>query len=136
MARREPGGNPMIPFHTRLFGAAVALTLAAASPALSQQLELKIMAPAAPGGGWDQTSRSLQQALVTSGLVKSAQVTNVTGAGGTIGLAQLVNNAKGDGSQIMVAGLVMVGAILTNKSALTLENTTPLARLTGEFEAV
>ena len=41
----------MIPLHTRLFGAAVALTLAAGSPALSQQLELKIMAPAAPGGG-------------------------------------------------------------------------------------
>ena len=41
----------MILFHTRLFGAVVALTLAAAAPALSQQLELKIMAPAAPGGG-------------------------------------------------------------------------------------
>ena len=31
------------------------------------QTELKIVAPAAPGGGWDQTARSMQQALMTSG---------------------------------------------------------------------
>ena len=31
--------------------------------AASAQMELKIMAPAAPGGGWDQTARSMQQAL-------------------------------------------------------------------------
>ena len=116
-------------------GLAFAATLAATAPSQAQ-MELKIMAPAGPGGGWDQTARSLQQAMVTGAIVKSAQVTNVTGAGGTIGLAQLVNNAKGDGSQVMVAGLVMVGAILTNKSPVTLEQTTPLARLTGEFEAV
>ena len=61
----------MIPFHTRLFGAVVALTLAAAAPALSQQLELKIMAPAAPGGGWDQTARSMQQALVAAKIARS-----------------------------------------------------------------
>ena len=35
----------MIPFHTRLLGAVVALTFAAGCPALSQQLELKLMAP-------------------------------------------------------------------------------------------
>ena len=65
-------------------GVVFAATLATTAPSQAQPLELKIMAPAAPGGGWDQTSRSLQQALVTSGLVKSAQVTNVTGAGGTL----------------------------------------------------
>ena len=67
----------MTPFHTRLFGAVVALTLAAGSPALSQQLELKLMAPAAPGGGWDQTARAMQQALVAAKIARSVQVTNV-----------------------------------------------------------
>ncbi|RZN02809.1 C4-dicarboxylate ABC transporter substrate-binding protein, partial [Bradyrhizobium genosp. SA-3] len=42
----------MFHFPARLVGAAVALTLAAANPAFAQQLELKLMAPAAPGGGW------------------------------------------------------------------------------------
>ena len=36
----------------------------------------------------------------------------------------------------MVNGLVMVGAILTNKSAVTLEKDTPIARLTGEYEVI
>ena len=100
------------------------------------QMELKIMAPAAPGGGWDQTARSMQQALTQSGIAKSAQVTNVPGAGGSIGIAQLVNNSKGDGNQLMVMGYVMVGALLTNKSPVTLDQTTPIARLTSEYEAI
>jgi putative tricarboxylic transport membrane protein len=94
------------------------------------QMEFKIMAPAAPGGGWDQTARSMQQALTQSGIAKSVQVTNVPGAGGSIGIAQLVNNSKGDGNH------VMVGALLTNKSPVTLEQTTPIARLTTEYEAI
>ncbi|WP_244488871.1 tripartite tricarboxylate transporter substrate binding protein [Bosea sp. Leaf344] len=95
-------------------------------------MELKIMAPAAPGGGWDGTARSMQQALTASGIAKSVQVTNVPGAGGTIGLAQLVNSSKGDGSTLMVNGFVMVGAILLNKSPVDLTQTTPIARLTAE----
>nr|WP_245263255.1 tripartite tricarboxylate transporter substrate binding protein [Azorhizobium doebereinerae] len=98
--------------------------------------DLKIMAPASPGGGWDQTARSMQQALVTAGLVRSVQVTNVTGAGGTIGLAQFINGAKGDPSQLMVMGYVMVGAILTNKAPVSLDQVTPIARLTEETEAI
>jgi putative tricarboxylic transport membrane protein len=99
------------------------------------QLELKIIAPAAPGGGWDQTARSMQQALTTSGSAKNVQVTNVPGAGGTVGLAQFVN-AKGDPNQLLVNGFVMVGAILTNKSPVSLDQTTPIARLTAEPLAI
>jgi putative tricarboxylic transport membrane protein len=115
--------------------AAAGLVLGLTLPAAAQ-MELKIIAPAAPGGGWDQTARSMQQALVESGAAKSAQVTNVTGAGGTIGLAQMVSSGKGDGNQLMVTGFVMVGAILTNKAPVTLAQTTPIARLTGEYLAI
>lgn len=94
--------------------------------------ELKIMAPAGPGGGWDGAARSIQQVLTETRAVRSVQVNNVTGAGGTIGLAQFINNAKGDPSQLMVNGITMVGAILTNKSPVSLEQVTPLARLTGD----
>lgn len=114
--------------------AALAAPLGAAQAQNIQQL--KIMAPAAPGGGWDSTARQMQSAITQAGIVKNVQVANVTGAGGTIGLASLVNNMKGDGNQLMVNGLVMVGAILTNKSAVTLQQTTPIARLTGEYEVI
>ena len=102
-----------------------------ATTALAQQ-EFKIIAPAGPGGGWDSAARSIQQVLTQTGLAKSVQVTNVTGAGGTIGLAQFVNGAKGDPSQLMVNGITMVGAILTNKAPVSLEQVTPIARLTGD----
>jgi putative tricarboxylic transport membrane protein len=36
----------------------------------------------------------------------------------------------------MVSGLVMVGSILTNNSPVSLEQTTPIARLTGEYEVI
>ena len=100
------------------------------------QMELKIVAPAAPGGGWDQTARSIQQALMEEKLVKSAQVVNIAGAGGTVGLAQFVNSAKGDGNQLMVNGFVMVGAILVNKSPVSLSQVTPIARLTEETQVM
>ena len=115
----------------------LALLGALAGPAVSQQpLELKIMAPANPGGGWDQTARSMQQALVAAGIAKSVQVTNVGGAGGSVGIAQFVNGAKGDGSQLMVNGFVMVGALAMNKSPVTLDQITPIARLTEEIQVI
>ncbi|MCA0420090.1 Bug family tripartite tricarboxylate transporter substrate binding protein [Bosea beijingensis] len=116
--------------------ALTAVALAALSTAAFAQLnELKIMAPAAPGGGWDGTARSMQQAMTAAGIVKSVQVNNVTGAGGTIGLAQLIG-AKGAGDQLMVNGFVMVGAILLNKSPVNLTQITPIARLTAEAEVI
>jgi putative tricarboxylic transport membrane protein len=116
--------------------AIAALTAAFIISPARAQIELKIVAPAAPGGGWDQTARSMQQALVASGAAKSVQVINVAGAGGTVGLAQFVNNAKGDGGQLMVNGFVMVGAILLNKAPVTLDQVTPIARLTEETQVI
>ena len=95
-----------------------------------------IMAPAAPGGGWDQTARSMQEALQAEGISGNVQVTNVPGAGGTIGLAQFVNQENANPNALIVGGYVMVGAILTNASPVTLDQVTPIARLTGEAVVV
>jgi putative tricarboxylic transport membrane protein len=110
--------------------------LAAFATPAAAQLELKIMAPAAPGGGWDQTARSMQQALMAEKIARSVQVTNVPGAGGAVGIAQFVNGAKGDGNQLMVNGFVMVGALLMNKSPVSLDQVTPIARLTEETQVM
>ena len=98
--------------------------------------DLKLIAPAKPGGGWDQTARAMQEVMQSAGIAKAATVENVSGAGGTVGLAQLADKEKGNPDVLMVNGLVMVGAILTNQSAVTLEQTTPIARLTGEYEVI
>jgi putative tricarboxylic transport membrane protein len=94
------------------------------------------MAPAAPGGGWDQTARTLQAVIQENNLLGNVQVMNVPGAGGTIGLAQVVNSQQGNNDYFMVTGLIMMGAILTNQSAVTLDQVTPIARLIGEYEVM
>jgi putative tricarboxylic transport membrane protein len=104
--------------------------------ATAQISELKIMAPAGPGGGWDQTARTIQATLQSEGLVANIQVENVAGAGGTIGLQQFVNRSTGDATATIVGGYVMVGAIIANASSVTLADITPLARLTGEYVVV
>jgi putative tricarboxylic transport membrane protein len=116
--------------------AATILAGAIALPFAAAAADYTIMAPAAPGGGWDQTSRSLQEAMTAEGVSGNVQVVNVPGAGGTIGLAQFVQQANGNPAQLMVGGYVMVGAILTNKSPVTLDAVTPIARLTGEYEVI
>ena len=118
-----------------LFATAV-LAGALALPASVFAAAYSVMAPAGPGGGWDQTARSMQEAMTAEGISGNVQVTNVPGAGGTIGLAQFAQEANGDPTKLIVGGYVMVGAILTNKSPVTLDAVTPIARLTGEYEVI
>lgn len=119
-------------FITRGLSAACLAVFAAMAPAMAQDLELTITAPAGAGGGWDAAARSLQETMTKTGNAKSVQVVNVPGAGGTVGLAQFVQSAKGAKDQLLVGGITMVGAIITNKSPVNLENVTPIARLTGD----
>ena len=119
----------------RIFGGTLLAFAVGANAAEKSELST-LIAPAAPGGGWDQTARAMQQVLQQAKLSNGTKVTNVPGAGGTIGLAQFVNNDKGKGDVAMVMGLIMVGAVLTNKSPVTLDQVTPIARLTGEYEVL
>ena len=118
----------------RLVLAGAILGFALAGPGLAA--DLKIIVPAAPGGGWDQLGRAVAQTLQGSKLADRVQVNNAPGAGGTIGLAQLINNNKGDGNALMVTGKGMVSAIYINKSPVSLSNVTPIARLSGEYEVL
>ena len=98
--------------------------------------DLQIMAPAAPGGGWDQTARAMQKAFTDGGVTdENVEVYNVDGAGGTVGLAQFVNDEAGDPNQLMVMGEVMVGAIHMNDSPVQILQATPIAGLVTEWEA-
>src|SRR4051794_26719162 len=136
-------GNAMLTRRVLLRGAAsipaaaLPLSLLTIDGAKAQAVDLlKIFVPAAPGGGWDQTARTIEQVLRATGAVKGVQITNVGGAGGAVGLPQFLNQWKGQGNALMVGGMVMVGAIIANKSPVRLAQATPIARLTGEFLAL
>lgn len=118
-------------------GALAAFALPGARPARAQTLgAVKMLIPANPGGGWDQTGRALGAAMQAAKIVPSVQYDNKGGAAGTIGLAQFVNAAKGDPNALMIAGMVMVGGIALNRSPVDLSMVTPIARLTTEYEVV
>lgn len=132
-ARRERSDWP------RLRHVALTLMLAPtlARPATADaQAPVTIVAPAAPGGGWDQTARVMQQVLRETGLAPQVQVLNAAGAAGTIGLARFVQSERGNPHALLVTGLVMVSGIAMNRPPVTLADVTPLARLSGEYEVI
>ncbi|MBK6716640.1 MAG: tripartite tricarboxylate transporter substrate binding protein [Burkholderiales bacterium] len=118
----------------KLLALPLALALFGATAAQAAE-NFKIMAPANPGGGYDQAARGLGKAMQEAGVAGSVTYENKGGAGGTIGLAQFVNAGKGDPNALIVVGAVMVGAIVQNKPPVTLAQATPVARLMAEYNA-
>lgn len=120
---------------------AVTLFVVAASDASQSggennpRAQLNIIAPAAPGGGWDTFGREGQQALTTNGIVNAVRVRNVPGAAGTIGLTQFVQFA-GRTDTLLVTGGVMVGGVVLQDSDATLEDVTPIARLADDYNVL
>jgi len=133
MAARQHPEERAVSITARSVLAIGALAFAAAAAA---QPSLKMMIPANPGGGWDQTGRQLATAMQSAKLVSGVQFENKGGAAGTIGLAQFVNSAKGDPHAVMIGGMVMVGGIILQQSPVNLGMVTPIARLTSEWEVI
>lgn len=101
----------------------------------SPRTKLTIIAPAAPGGGWDGFAREAQQALRVNGIVNATQVVNVPGAAGTIGLSQ-VARMEDRADVLLVTGGVMVGGTILSDSGETLDDTTPIARMADDYNAL
>lgn len=113
--------------------AALAFVNAASSGGVSTaRSKLTLIAPAAPGGGWDGFAREAQHALRGNGIVNNPQVVNIPGAGGTIGLSQFVQE-EGREDLMMVTGGVMVGAIELAGNTVTFDDVTPLARMADDY---
>ena len=96
---------------------------------------LRILVPNSPGSGYDVTARAAAKAMQDAKLAETIEVFNSAGAGGTVGLQRLVNE-KGSEDLLMQMGLGVVGAVYTNKSAATLQDTVPIAKLIEESEAI
>lgn len=120
-----------------LLTAAAFTTLAAgALPVSAAEVKgLELLAPSAPGSGYDQLARTIQAVLHERKLASGVQVQNVAGGGGTVGLSQFVTSRKRAPS-ILVFGFALVGGIITTKSAVTLDQVVPLARLMGEANII
>lgn len=95
----------------------------------------EIMVPNSPGGGYDTTARIAATVMESEDIASDVEVFNLEGAGGTVGLARLVNE-KGNDELTMMMGLGVVGASYTNETDASLKDTTPIARLIEEPGAI
>ena len=109
---------------------------AIANPPQRLGTQLRIVIPANPGGGWDQTGRALGAALTSSGTVDKVIYENIGGKGGTIGLAEYTKRYGSDPNSLLIGGMVMVGALALNKKSAELQQVQPLARLTSDYLVV
>lgn len=99
--------------------------------------KLTINAPGSAGGGFDQTARAVQAALQAEDIVSTVEVLNEhTGAGGTIGLAQMVNAEAGNGEYLMVFSFVTVGAQNSGDAPAQLDDVELIARLFSESNVI
>ena len=96
---------------------------------------LRLLIPNSPGSGYDTTGREVAAVLEGEDLAGSIEVFNLEGAGGTVGLQRLVNE-EGNAEMLMQMGLGVVGAQFSNQSEATLDQTTPIAKLIEEAEAI
>jgi len=124
--------------------AAVAVLATACGPAATRggnaedypSQPIQLLVPAAPGGGWDQTARNLQQTVQDAQLTpQNVEVINREGGGGATGLAELTTRGEGNPHQLMVGGLVMIGALERANSPVSITDATTIATLTSESEA-
>jgi putative tricarboxylic transport membrane protein len=116
--------------------AALGLAPLMTRPAYAAFDKLEILAAQAPGGGYDNTARGIQKALQEAKLAASPSVYNVPGAGGTVAIAQFVSTKAGRGDSTIVLGFGMIGASIINKSKVTVTDTTPIARMVGEYNLI
>jgi putative tricarboxylic transport membrane protein len=96
---------------------------------------LRALVPNSPGSGYDTTAREWAQVMEDEGITESIEVFNLEGAGGTVGLQRLVNE-EGNAEMLMQMGLGVVGAQYSNQSEATLDQTTAIAKLIEEAEAI
>jgi putative tricarboxylic transport membrane protein len=113
---------------------AVLLAVTLISSATAQQ-SYRIMAPCTAGCSWDVQAHAVADTLKAEGLASGAEVYNLPGQGGALGLQQLMKY-QGDMTQLMTMGIGTVGGTLVNKSPVNLLDATPIARLAADFEVV
>lgn len=125
------------PVSRRAVIAGTAACLLTTSPAFAREgfpdRPLSLLVPANPGGGWDQLARLMQQVITGSKLSpRSVDVFNKGGAGGAIGLAELVTRKHDDPYTILVAGSVLIGSTISQHSPFRASDAVALARLVLE----
>ncbi|MEJ6393912.1 tripartite tricarboxylate transporter substrate binding protein [Gymnodinialimonas sp. 2305UL16-5] len=98
--------------------------------------ELHFLIPGGAGGGWDGTARGTGEALTDSGLVGTASYENMSGGGGGVAIAHLIENAESMGNTMMVNSTPIVIRSLTGVFPQSFRDLTLVAGTIGDYAAL
>ncbi|WP_400088417.1 Bug family tripartite tricarboxylate transporter substrate binding protein [Yoonia sp. R78084] len=124
----------------RVVMAAAAVTLAFTNPATAggHQVmdEINFLIPGGAGGGWDGTARGTGEALTASGLVGTASYENMSGGGGGVAIAHLIENAESLQNTMMVNSTPIIIRSLTGVFPQSYRDLTLVAGTIGDYAAI
>ena len=123
-------------FKKLMAACAVAATLAMSGVALAAPAD--VMVPAGPGGGYDGTARLTMEGLQKTGIfADGANITNKTGGGGMVGLAEFFADRAGRSITAFSRWASSWLARFTPPVRPSRCNRpTPIARMTREFDTI
>lgn len=118
--------------------AATSLLLGAATGAMADDHKvvdtIKFLIPGGAGGGWDGTARGTGEALTKSGLVGNATYENMSGGGGGLAIAHLIETKDKD--TLMVNSTPIVIRSLQGVFPQSFRDLTPIAGTIGDYGAI
>ena len=117
---------------------AASLALATGASADGHQMvdDIHFLIPGGAGGGWDGTARGTGEALTNAGLVGSASYENMSGGGGGVAIAHLIENAESMGDTLMVNSTPIVIRSLTGVFPQSFRDLTLVAGTIGDYAAI
>ena len=118
--------------------AAAAATLALPGMARAEPMmdAVHFLVPGGAGGGWDGTARGTGEALMNAGLVGNATYENMSGGGGGVAIAHLIENAASSHGTLMVNSTPIVIRSLTGEIAQSFRDLTAVAGTVGDYAAL
>lgn len=124
-----------------LLGSATAVALVGAAVATVQAdhhvvTELHFLVPGGAGGGWDGTARGTGEALTAAGLLDQASYENMSGGGGGVAIAHLIETAEQQEGTLMVNSTPIVIRSLQGVFPQSFRDLTPVAGTIGDYAAM
>ncbi|OED42992.1 transporter [Endozoicomonas sp. (ex Bugula neritina AB1)] len=126
----------LTPKRSTILATALAGCLSAALPTAVQAVEkIHFLIPGGAGGGWDGTARGTGEALNKSGLIETVSYENMSGGGGGIAIAHLIETASQQKNTLMVNSTPIVIRSLSKVFPQSYRDLTPIATTIGDYGA-
>jgi len=120
----------------RAIKAIVILVMAAVTIASAAADSIHFLVPGGAGGGWDSTARGVGMVLRQTGLIETASFENISGAGGGLAIATMIETAERRQNSLMVNSTPILVRSLSGAFPYSYRDLTPIARVIGDYQAL